>query len=234
MAERVARIWFGVTALVAIVGLGLEAAATAMSGGGFFDSVPSRLFNMLFYFTIQSNIIIAVTTLLLAIRVRRWSPVFRYFWLAGIVGILITAIVYHAVLAKNAHFTAVGAVADQLLHTVVPALALTGWLVFGPRNRFTWALVGLSLVHPAVWLTITLLRGALIDWYPYPFIDVSQIGYGRMAVNSAMLAMMFVAFAVAATVVDRVVLRRSGGSSQPVRPVRSTGREQPLLEHDRH
>jgi hypothetical protein len=134
---------------------------------------------------------------------------FRFFWLAGIIGILITGIVYHAVLAQNAHFVGWGAVATQLLHTVVPVLALVGWLVFGPRGRFTWPLVGLALVHPAVWLAVTLVRGALVGWYPYPFIDVTQIGYGRMAVNSAVLAVLFLAFGAAATLTDRVVLRRA-------------------------
>jgi|tagenome__1003787_1003787.scaffolds.fasta_scaffold20620968_2 hypothetical protein len=213
MAERVARIWFGTTALVAIVGLALEIAVSVPPAGGYFDSTPSRIFNLLFFFTIESNIIIAVTTLLLAIRIRRWSALFRYFWLAGIVSILITGIVYHAVLAKNAHFTGLGAVATQLLHTVVPVLALAGWLVFGPRNRFTWSLVALSLVHPAVFLVVTLARGAMIDWYPYPFLDATQLSYGRIAVNSVVLAILFVAFAVAATLTDRVILRR--GSRKP-------------------
>src|SRR4051794_13547623 len=110
MAERMARIWFGTTALAAILGLLLEVWVSVDADGGYFTTPASRMFNLLFYFTIQSNIIIAVTTLLLAVRVRRWSPVFRYFWLAGIVSILITAIVYHAVLAQNAHFTGVGEV----------------------------------------------------------------------------------------------------------------------------
>jgi hypothetical protein len=213
MAERWARIWFGTTALVAFVGLGMEVVVTAISGGGYFTSAAGRVFNLLFYFTIESNIVIAVTTLLLAVRVRRWSAVFRFFWLTGIIGILITGIVYHAVLAQNAHFVGWGAVATQLLHSVVPVLALVGWLVFGPRSRFTWPLVGLALVHPAVWLTVTLVRGALAGWYPYPFIDVTQIGYARMAVNSAVLAVLFLAFAAAATLTDRVVLRRAGRRS---------------------
>jgi hypothetical protein len=211
---------------VAFVGLGLEIVTAATAGGGYFDSAPSRVFNLLFYFTIESNIIIAVTTLLLAIRVRRWSALFRYFWLAGIVSILITGIVYHAVLARNAHFVGVGAVANQLLHTAVPVLALVGWLVFGPRNRFTWSLVALSLVHPAVFLAVTLVRGAMIDWYPYPFLEVDQLGYARIALNSAVLALLFVAFAVAATLTDRIILRRTR------KPAES--REQLLLQDHRY
>jgi hypothetical protein len=216
MAERVARIWFGVTALVAVVGLALEATATAMSGGGYFETVPSRLFNMLFYFTIQSNMIVAVTTLLLAVRLDRTSAVFRYFRYAGVIGITITGIVYRAVLADNAHFVGLGVVADQMLHSAVPVLAVLGWLVFGPRRQFTWRLAPAVLIHPALWLAVTLGRGAMIDWYPYYFVDASRVGYGRVAVNAATLAGLFLAFAYAATLLDRVILRRPAADQAAV------------------
>jgi hypothetical protein len=32
------------------------------------------------------------------------------------------------------------------------------------------------LAYPAAWLGYTLIRGASVDWYPYPFVDVSQLG----------------------------------------------------------
>lgn len=216
MAERWARIWFATTAAVAIVGLVIEAVVTATVGGGYFASAGSRLLNMLFYFTIQSNVIVAVTTLLLAVRLDRSSAVFRYFRLAGVVGITVTGVVYRAVLADNAHFVGLGVVADTLLHAVVPVLAVLGWAVFGPRRQFTWRLAPAVLIHPALWLTLTLVRGSLIDWYPYYFVDASRVGYGRVAVNAATLAGLFLAFAYAATLLDRVILRRPAADQAAV------------------
>jgi hypothetical protein len=216
MAERWARIWFATTATVAIVGLVIETVVTATVGGGYFTSAGSRLLNMLFYFTIQSNVIVAVTTLLLAVRLDRPSAVFRYFRLAGVVGITVTGVVYRAVLADNAHFVGLGVVADTLLHAVVPVLAVLGWAVFGPRRQFTWRLAPAVLIHPALWLTLTLVRGSLIDWYPYYFVDASRVGYGRVAVNAATLAGLFLAFAYAATLLDRVILRRPAADQAAV------------------
>jgi hypothetical protein len=131
--------------------------------------------------------------------------------------------VYRAVLADNAHFVGLGVVADTLLHAVVPVLAVLGWVVFGPRRQFTWRLAPAVLIHPALWLTMTLVRGALIDWYPYYFVDAARVGYGRVTVNSATLAGLFLAFGYAATLLDRLILRRPAGTQAAVnKPFLST------------
>jgi hypothetical protein len=39
------------------------------------------------------------------------------------------------------------------------------------------------VLYPFCWLVFTLIRGAVISWYPYPFIDVTQLGYGKTILN---------------------------------------------------
>jgi hypothetical protein len=34
------------------------------------------------------------------------------------------------------------------------------------------------------WLVYTLFRGEIVDWYPYPFVDVSALGYGGVLARS--------------------------------------------------
>jgi hypothetical protein len=63
----------------------------------------------------------------------------------------------------------------------VPVLAVTGWLIFGPRPRVTLRVVLLSLIWPAAWLGYTLVRGGLTGWYPYPFLNLQQRGPGPVA-----------------------------------------------------
>ena len=55
---------------------------------------------------------------------------------------------------------------------------MVGWLVFGPRGLIAPRDVGAFLVVPVGWLVYTLVRGAFVDWYPYPFVDVGEHGYG--------------------------------------------------------
>ncbi len=45
-------------------------------------------------------------------------------------------------------------------------------------------------------------RGAIAHWYPYPFIDVTQLGYGRAAVNCIWVALLMLGLAAGATVLD--------------------------------
>ncbi len=92
--------------------------------------------------------------------------------------------------------------ADRLLHVIVPLFALTGWLAFGPRNRVHRADLGPFLVVPVLWLVYTLVRGAFVDWYPYPFIDAGELGYSLIAVNSVVISGLMLGLAVLALWLD--------------------------------
>ncbi len=210
MAQRWARIWFGVTALVALAGVATQTVMVASWTGGHFTSPAGRMVNELFFFTIESNLLIGVTALLLARRPDRSSRGFAVLWAAGLVGIVITAVVYHAVLAGIVHMTGWWLVTNQLLHTVVPLLAIAGWLAFGPRGLASWRVATLALAYPALFLAVTLVRGALVGWYPYPFVDVNQLGYPRVLLNALVIALLFLAVGAVVAGADRWLTRRAG------------------------
>jgi hypothetical protein len=52
-------------------------------------------------------------------------------------------------------------------------------------------------------LAFTLVRGAAIDWYPYPFVDVVAHGYARVAINCLVVAVLFVGLGFGALALDR-------------------------------
>lgn len=60
-----------------------------------------------------------------------------------------------------------------------------------------------------VWLTYTLIRGALAqdrfgrDYYPYPFLDVATEGYAKVAINVVLVAVLFAVLAGGALIPDR-------------------------------
>jgi hypothetical protein len=49
------------------------------------------------------------------------------------------------------------------------------------------------LIFPAVWLGYTLVRGAIVDWYRYPFVNVAVKGYLSVALACIGIAVLFVA-----------------------------------------
>ena len=90
--------------------------------------------NIFAFFTVLSNVVVGVTTMLLAINPNRSSPVFEVFRLIGLVAITVTFIVFHVVLSRLLDLDTWAEVANQLLHTVVPIMAIVGWCLFGPRG----------------------------------------------------------------------------------------------------
>jgi hypothetical protein len=176
--------------------------ATRNVNGHFHTSVDPGV-NTFAFFTIQSNLIVGATTLLLAIRPTRTSPVFATFRLIGLVAITVTGVIYHVALSQIFDLQGWDQLGNQLVHTVVPMLAVVGWLGFGPRGLTSARVAGWSLAFPVASLAFTLIRGAVVKWYPYPFIDVTKLGYGGTILNCAWISLLLLGLAAVATVVDR-------------------------------
>jgi hypothetical protein len=210
--QTLARTWFAVTALVALIGLITQIQVTANITTGHFPTLTGRLFNLVCYFTIQSNIIVLVTCALLAANLDRHSTVFRVFRLAGVLGIAVTGVVFHTVLAGLNELEGAAAFADLMLHTLSPLLCVVGWLAFGPRGGIDTRVIGFAALFPVLWLVFTLIRGPIVDYYPYPFLDVGLHGYGTVLLNSLVVAVLFLGLAFGARAVDRVLVRRTAAA----------------------
>jgi hypothetical protein len=135
------------------------------------DPLGTRLWHFIAYFTVQSNILVAVTAAQLARDPARDGRVWRVFRLMAVVGITVTGVVHFLLLRPLLDLSGSDYVADKLLHMVVPALAFVGWALFGPRPRIDWRDVGWALCWPLAWLAVILVVGAATGWYPYPFLD---------------------------------------------------------------
>jgi len=201
--SRAARVLHTVVALCALAGVGTELVTALVEGPGVASTMAERLVRLFSYFTIQSNILAGVVAAALALRPDRDGRIFRVIRLDAVLCIAVTGIVYHAVLRGLHELTPSGAFANLMLHTAVPVLTLAAWLWVGPRPRITWSTVAWSVAYPLVWIAYTLARGAVVGWYPYPFLDVGEIGLGAALVNTAIVAVVFLVLATAARWVDR-------------------------------
>jgi hypothetical protein len=210
MTKSVAgRVWFGVTAALVLIGIVMQCIVTATSSDGFFKDNPERVFNVFAYFTIQSNLLLGGTCLLLALpsvrlqSTRLQSTLFKTLRLNGVLCIAVTGIVYHLVLAGTDDLSGWASVANLIVHTLTPLLGVVGWLVFGPRQQISWTIVGWSIVYPLLWVAFTLIRGAGVGFYPYEFVDVHTHGYGTVLLNCLFVALLFLALAAGANLLDR-------------------------------
>jgi len=202
MSPRWARWWFAATAFCALAGVVISAINAANNSGGHFHPAAARAANAFAFFTIQSNLLAGLGSLLLAIRPDRRSQSFAVLRLSGLTAIAVTGVVFHAVLAQTLDLAGWDALGNELVHTVVPIMTVVGWLAAGPRGLTNARTVWLSLIFPLCWLALTLIRGAIAHWYPYPFIDVTHLGYAKAAINCAWVTLLLLGLSAGAKLLD--------------------------------
>ena len=182
-----ARLWHAVTVVVALASIGTELVMVANGHNPLLATdVPpagTRVLRFFSYFTIESNLLVAISSGMLALRPDRGGQLFRVLRLDALLGISVTLVVYAVLLAPQHDPHGINAVTNAGLHYLVPALAIVGWVLFGPRPRIDERTLVLSLIWPALYVGYTLAHGAASDWYPYPFIDAAHLGYATALRN---------------------------------------------------
>lgn len=168
---------------------------------------PGRLADALSYFTIWSNLVVALVGWLLA-RGARSSTTTRVLLLDALLMITITALVYAVMLAPTAQVRGWEQLTNPWVHIATPALTVLLWLVVGPRGWLSWRLVPLGLVVPLLWVAYTLARGAFIDRYPYPFVDVVELGHTTVLQNVGGILVFGLVVAAVLCGLDRVLTGR--------------------------
>jgi hypothetical protein len=89
---------------------------------------------------------------------------------------MVTGIVYNVTLRglPPEGYQAVGW-PNEVMHVAVPVLLVVDWfllrLLDAGRPALPWWSVWLALGFPSVWILLTMLRGAVTGWYPYPFLE---------------------------------------------------------------
>jgi hypothetical protein len=152
--------------------------------------------NFYSFFTIQSNIlgVVALCALVLVPRARR-TPLFDGARSGVVLYLAITGVVFALLLSGlQEELQTSEDWVNFVVHQLMPVVLFADWLVDPPRHRLPWWTVLAWLAYPLTWLGYTLVRGEAEDWHPYPFVDVSELGYGEVLARSVGLA---IGFAVA-------------------------------------
>jgi peptidoglycan/LPS O-acetylase OafA/YrhL len=175
-------------AFLAIVVASSAAAGNAVEGGGQFD--PTRFYA---YFTIQSNLI-GIVALLWAFRRRNAPPSRRLDLFRGAAAAYLTATFFVVIFfLQDVDVELQVPWIDAVLHRIFPVIVVLDWLIDPPDTRLRFRDALLWLIYPLVWLGFTLVRGAADGWYPYPFLDPANGGYGTVAAMAVGITIGFLA-----------------------------------------
>jgi hypothetical protein len=151
------------------------------------------------YFTILTNTLCAGVATALALGGRAtpsWQTLRRPAIItAAAVSILLVGVIYHLLLRDIHHPVGLERACNVALHYLVPPLFVLLWWIAVPRGSLAWRDLWPAFAFPAAYALYVLARGEIAGVYPYPFLDVSKIGYADTFRNAVGLSAVFVATA---------------------------------------
>jgi hypothetical protein len=198
-----ARVLAGLIALAAWAGIAIHFHALA-SGAA---SWAGALWTLIGYFTITTNLLVAIVFTGVTLR----STAFESSWLLGgtLLSILLVGVVYALLLRGLRELTAGSEVANILLHQTTPFMVTVFWLAFVRKGALRWRDPLLWALYPLGYFFYALARGAFEGRYPYPFINVAEIGLPRTVEDAGMIAAAFVIAGEALVWFDRWLAARA-------------------------
>lgn len=181
------RPWLAVAAVLGWTGLAIQMYLVLWARWQEQASLIGGLVNLFCFFTVLSNTLVATVLTHAAFgresRARRWflSPAVSSCIATSIV---LVALAYSVLLRHLWHPEGWQWLADELLHDVMPLVFAVYWWREVPKGQLrVWHLAAWAL-YPAGYFALVLLRGHEIGVYPYPFVDVAQLGYGQAMLNA--------------------------------------------------
>jgi hypothetical protein len=168
------------------------------------------------YFTILSNILVGICLGCLWLAPR--SALARFCAAGGprtglAVYISVTGLIYWLVLSRAWFPQGLEWVANVLMHYATPPLFLADWLVRTPRGMLAWRQAVLWLWLPLAFAVYSVVDGKLTGFYPYPFLNVTQLGLDAALRNMAILGAIFLVLGLLFIAVQRWRNRTMGASA---------------------
>jgi hypothetical protein len=162
------------------------------------------------YFTILTNLLVALCFTVLCLQPKSGSltlflkPKLQS---ALTVYIIVVGVVYNLILRQIWEPKGLQMLVDELLHSVIPVLFLLYWLLYSDKKELQWKDAFLWLAYPLTYSAYILIRGFFTDLYPYPFIDVTDLGYPQVLINSLLLYLFFLVLSLILVAAGKAIIR---------------------------
>lgn len=161
--------------------------------------------NFYVYFTNLSNYIcmfigfaeLAATIKKIRENDESFTEVFPKMKFIGMVMIFITFAVFNFMLAKDRPIEKNFAVSSVLLHIVLPLMYIADWVLFREHKKVKKTTPLLAVVIPVFYAVFVFVRAEIMGRqgevvYPYFFLDVNELGWGKVAVWIVILIAAFI------------------------------------------
>lgn len=167
------------------------------------ESALAALSYMAQYFTLLTNMITLILMVCIAIG-RDMSPRLVR---AIIISIVCVGLIYHALLAHLVSLSGFELLADHGTHTFVPILSGIWWLFLAPKPKVRVGDMALWMAWPLIYCAYIMIRANFSGFYPYPFLNVPEIGWTSLSINIIGLSVGFVIIGIIMTAAGRLLDR---------------------------
>lgn len=132
---------------------------------------------------------------------------------AALIDILVTFLIYNCMLSNFISIEYWSNPSNVLRHFVCPLLFWLDWILFAKHGNTRWFYPLEVVVFPIIYVGYILIRGFVLEqigsaaWqiiYPYPFLDVSELGYNGVGLWIFALCGAFVAFSYLICIIDNI------------------------------
>lgn len=157
-------------------------------------SVPETIFRFFGYFTIDTNILIALCFTFIFLGNK--SSLGRFFSKATTISaltvyIIMVGIVYNTILRFIWDPQGLAMIVDEILHSIMPVFFILFWVIFTPTSDLRWKNAFSWLIYPLVYMFYAIIHGAITKFYPYMFVDVTRHGYSKTLSNAGLFLFAF-------------------------------------------
>lgn len=127
---------------------------------------------------------------------------------ANTVYITVVGLVYQVALRPLWHPEGLQMIVDELLHSVVPVLTIIFWCLYETTTpiKYTQAINWVS--YPLIYLAYILVRGHFSYFYPYPFVNVANLGMTKVLINAGILLLLFFLLSAAFIFIGKSFIKR--------------------------
>ncbi len=163
-----ARLGFGLLTLIA---LGIQFKITAQLPN--FNPV-----NFFSYFTNLSNIFasfVFIISALYLIKRRKPSATDDIIRGTAVLYMSITGVVFSALL-RNIELGVLLPWINTVVHYIMPIVVVLDWLYQPPSTQLVARQILFWLIFPLLYIVYSLIRGSIVNWYPYPFLNPAKVG----------------------------------------------------------
>jgi hypothetical protein len=150
------------------------------------------------YFTVEANLLAIISLLLSAFAIASgWVSFVLDFFRGAVTFYMTTVILIFIVLLSGYPSSDLTAVPwdNTVLHYIMPIVLIVDWLIAGPRTAIEFRRALLWLAIPLLYLAYSLIRGPIVHWYPYPFMDPHHHGYLVVIITSVVIALILTVLA---------------------------------------